>query len=283
MIGHPAAEDLPQLATLWREAFGDTEEETAFYFRHRHRNGNMLVFRAEGQVAGMLTMLPLALLADGKTMKTRYVFAVATKKAFRNHGISTRLLEAANSFASGEGCAATLLVPAGERLFEYYGKRGYQTAFFAGFLLFDRAELTDVTVSGDAVPCGVRAWSRMRDAAFGDSALYARWDEDALKYIKRSVEAGGGGVLRLRGKSGEAAAVCERRGDTLRVSELAGGMDAREAAALALEAFPAARCELRLRQGEARDARTIPFGMIRWLGPPPETGGGPNYLALAKD
>lgn len=283
MIGHPGADDLPQLSALWREAFRDTEEETAFFFQYRHRAENMLVLRLEDRIAGMLTMLPVALLAGGKALKARYVFAIATEESYRNRGVSTQLLAAANAAAAAEGCAATLLVPANERLFVFYGKRAYETTFYTDVLTFEAAALAAAPVAGAFSPCGVDEWSRMRDAAFGGSSLYARWDRDALSYIIWSVEAGGGGVLCLNGISGSAAAVCERREDTLRITELAGRMDPREAAALAIRRFPAARCELRLRQGEARGARTVPFGMVRWLTAPPKIQGAPNYLALAKD
>ena len=130
VIGHPGADDLPQLSALWREAFGDTEEETAFFFQYRHRAENMLVLRLEDRIAGMLTMLPVALLAGGKALKARYVFAIATKESYRNRGVSTQLLAAANAAAAAEGCAATLLVPANERLFVFYGKRAYETTFY---------------------------------------------------------------------------------------------------------------------------------------------------------
>lgn len=270
--------------SLWQEAFGDSREETAFYFRFRHRDENMLVMETDGMIAGMLSMLPLTLAAPGQRFPARYVFAVATKKERRGQGISTELLSAAHAQMREEGTAASLLVPADEGLFTFYGRRGYQMAFFVDELRLAGSDIAAHAPDGEVKDCGTGDYSRLRAAAFSGSRLFASWDEEALAFVIRSAKASGGGVLRLKNGHGEAAAVCEKRDGFLRVSELAlSGMSWQEAMALVHRRFKAERYELRLPQGTVPNDSPRPFGMIHWLVQPPDLKGAAPYLALAKD
>lgn len=270
--------------SLWQEAFGDSREETAFYFRSRHRDENMLVMETDGGITGMLSMLPLTLTAPGQRFPARYVFAVATKKERRGQGISTELLGAAHERMREEGAAASLLVPADEGLFTFYGRRGYQTAFYVRELQMTGSDIDAQALHGEVLDCTPGDYSRLRAAAFSGSQLFASWDEEALAFVIKSAQASGGGVLLLKSGRGEAAAVCERRDGFLRVSELAlCGMSWQEAMALVRRRFKAERYELRLPPGTVPDGSPRPFGMIRWLIQPPDLQGAPPYLALAKD
>lgn len=276
--------DLAELALLWQEAFGDTAEETAFYFQTRHRNEYLLLQEDDRGINGMLSMLPLELSAGETRLSARYVFAVATRKERRGEGISTRLLEAAHGRAEEEGCAATLLVPAEPSLFEYYGKRGYQTAFLLDEISLTAQEIAMRAPSGQVSFCSAPEYKALRDKAFAGSSLYAAWGQDALEYIKTGAEASGGAMIRLNGEGLQAAALCEARGNIMRVSELAlvSGTWQR-AMALIHQEINADAYQLRMQQGCLRPGATRPFGMIHWLRKPLEISGSPPYLAFAKD
>ena len=111
MIRFAQEADLPALLQLWQEAFGDgSGEEASYYFARRHQPQHMLVALEKGRVAGMLTMLPSRAGRPRQLISRRYILAVATLKAFRGQGISTRLLEAAHSHMRQTGAAAS---PAG--------------------------------------------------------------------------------------------------------------------------------------------------------------------------
>jgi len=284
MIRQPRDSDLPELISLWQEAFGDAEEEAAFYFRLRHRHGNMLVMEKEGRIAGMLSMLPVTLTAKSFCIPGRYVFAVATKKENRGQGISTALLDAAHEAMRREGTAVSLLVPADDGLYAFYRKRGYQTAFYLHEIILSAEEISPSPATGEVSLCGADEYFRIRSAAFTSSKLFAQWDRDALEFVRRSAEASGGALLRLRAGNAEAAAVCEVREGIVRVSELAlDGFIWRDAMALIHRHFKAERYILRLPEGMLGRDSLRPFGMIRWLREPPQMEGSPPWLALAKD
>lgn len=283
MIRQPCDQDLTELMALWQQAFGDSPEDTAFYFRHRHQHANMLVYEQEGNIAGMLSLLPIQLSLAGRLLPARYVFAVATRIESRGQGISAALLLAAHALMQAEGSAASILVPAQPSLFDYYQKQGYQTAFFVDEQLVDGSSLASPEVEGQVEVCTAAAYQAGRNQFFIGSRLFGLWDEAALDFIRQSL-AGNGAMLRLMVDGQQAFAVCELRDDVCRVLELVCPDDLRpQALALLHRHFQAQRYLLRLPQGSLGEQSTRPFGMIHWLIRPPALAGQPAWLAFAKD
>lgn len=284
MIRQASESDLPQLISLWQEAFGDTEEEALFYFQHRHQHQNMLVFEMGSEISGMLSMLPVHLHSPKQIISARYVFAVATKKARRGQGISTRLLEAAHQKMQREGSSASILVPAESSLFEYYGKRGYQTGFQVDQVHLKAGEISSWGAEGRLERCDAANYLAIRDDVYKNSQMFVRWDIDALRFIRHSAMTFGGGMFSISIGKRQAAAVCEARGDFIRVTELACGKEIwQQAMALIHQHFQSAKYQLRMQEGSLTEGSTQPFGMIHWLGEPTQTIGEPPYLAFAKD
>jgi predicted acetyltransferase len=153
MIRFATGGDRERLKKLWGDIFGDTPEMVEAYFAHRHRDENMLVETQGDDIAGMLTMLPLRLATPGKSFPARYIYAVATDTRYRNLGVSTRLLEHAHTFMQGRGEAAAILVPASPSLFDFYGKRGYKTAFSLDTVRFEDKNLPPFPGDGYFKPC----------------------------------------------------------------------------------------------------------------------------------
>lgn len=284
MIRHPVDADLPQLTALWQEAFGDSPEEAGFYLERRHRHENMLVDESAGQIHGMMSMLPLELLTPQKTLKARYVFAVATKKEYRGQGVSTRLIEEAHRSMQAAGIDASLLVPANPSLFEYYGKRGYQTAFSIDEAMIQAQDIKEPEDSSRIEPCSVEEYLQARDAFYRGSRLYARWDAEALRFANQYESAGLHVMLRMRIGARQAVAACVDRGTHHRVSELACDTSIwPEAMALIHRRLQAGRYLLRMQAGSLPSGSTRPFGMVHWFSKPAARGGAPAHLAFAKD
>lgn len=301
MIRHSREDDLPQLLALWQEAFGDTEDDARFYFKHRHHHENMLIHtEPKGTISGMLTMLPITLYSQSQSMAARYIFAVATSLAHRDQGISSRLLAAAHEHARKLGAAACVLVPAENSLFEYYGKRGYQTAFSVKQLTW----VTHVTEQNPAwlnrqmskalnnlkkqqttiSLCDTADWELLRNQSYAKSCLYGKWDINALEYINHSLQAGKAGVMHLTATGQQAAAVCEKREDTVRILELASpGIPWQWCLAMVHEHFKADQYLLRLSSDENIPIQARHFGMIHWIKPALECSGASPWLSLVKD
>lgn len=284
MIRFAAPADLPRLKTLWVDVFGDAPADVDAFFALRHRDENMLVDERGGLIAGMLTMLPFTLQTGcGDSYPARYVYAVGTAREARGQGIATGLLEAAHTHMERMGIAASVLVPASDGLFSFYAKRGYETAFALDVLTLPAEALPPFPKEGTSSPCTAAEYTRIRDLAFLNSSLYARWDAQAVSYAMRTFsQAGGVSALAWEGGSGCAAWEKTENGVLVRELALTQG-DIKTALAVLHGQLHAASYTVRLMRGTVPGAPERPFGMIRWLAPKPELAGGAPYLSLALD
>ncbi len=182
------------LKQLWQTVFGDAEAYIRLFFEHRFAPQNTMVALFEGAPVAMLYLLPITIRENDVDYDARYIYAVGTHPNFRAQGLSGRLLAATHARLTAEGVALSLLVPAEPSLFDYYGARGYKTEFYRQTVNFaaqrsqkdERAALTPVDLSGLLA---------LRDQAFGQSGLYARWDADALSYQQKEAALLGGETL----------------------------------------------------------------------------------------
>lgn len=282
MIRKATPRDHEALKALWMAAFGDSRNATDFYFEHRHKDEWMLVEEEEGQLRAMLSSLPIALRSPSGAQQGRYLFALATDERFRGQGIGGRLMLYAEEEAKKAGCLACALVPATPSLFQFYSERGYAPCFDYK-LLQVQAEDLPAPDDGDWLyqPSG-RQMLALRDEAFGDSRLYARWDEDALSFVKKAAQVYGAALFAFEKGSAKGYVYGEWEDDTLIVKDFPLiGIQPLPALALLHAAIGAKRYVLRLRpdsdQGEIR-----PFGMIKAFGALPQEGAAP-YLSFAKD
>lgn len=297
MIRLSRPEDLPQAKALWMQAFHDSPEATDFYFDHRNRWQNLLVEVENDQLRGMLTMLPMDLWMAGQALPARYFFAIATDERYRGQGISTRLMAQAEDLARQQGCAATLLVPANAPLFDFYGKRGYESTFH-----YDRLDIVPDRLSPCPegvrwLPCTAEDMLRLRDAAFGGSRLYARWGLEALAYVERAATVYEAPLLRFAAQGGEGYAYAEWEEEALVIKDLAlQGLSVPQALAILHSQLGASRYVVRLAEGMGQAAwdelgcssgadrlSPVPFGMLKPLAPLPLADGTAPYLSLGKD
>ena len=276
--------DHPQLKALWVEAFGDPLSEIDVYFAQRHQNAYMLVDVRENTVAGMLSMLPLALdTGSGQALRARYIYAVATAVPFRRQGISSALLRAAQAHIKASGEAAAVLVPASTALFDYYARREYETAFYVNLLTLSAKELPPFLAGGKCTACTAAEYKRARDMAFQNSSLYARWSESDIAYAIRTF-AQSGGVAALSWEGGRSYAAWEQTDNGVLVRELALLQgDVHTALSVLHQQLNAPQYTVRLAEGTLPSTTPQPFGMIRWMIPKPNRNGQPPYLSLAMD
>ena len=273
--------DHGQLKALWTQVFGDAPQEVEADFALRHQNENMLVWAQEDRIQGMLSMLPLTLIQGKEAYPARYIYAVATAPEQRGRGIAGLLLERAGELIRARGEAAATLVPASDSLFNYYARRGYHTAFSLNVVDFDAASLAGCPQAGLVLPCAGGEYTRVRDRAFSQSGLYARWEEEAVEYALHTLGDGGAALLNLEGGEG-VAAWSPMEGGVL-VKELAlVGISVPQALALLHRQIGAPWYRVRLAAGTQPEGKAVPFGMIRWLIPQPASGGA-GYLSLALD
>ena len=287
MIRLAQAADLPGIKRLWMAAFADSEAATDFYFDNRMPRekllDNLLVDTKGGELRGMLSMLPIELVSGGKSYAARYFFAIATDERFRRRGISTRLIEEAERETLARGGHASLLVPASDALFDFYGKRGFDSFFYYLPVRYEGENIGGCPEGARLLPPEPGALLRLRDAAFGTSSLYARWDEEAMGFIARASAAWGAPLLRFELDGGEGYAYCEPDGDGFVIKELAlDGID-RDRALAIIHSELGGQWYL-ARHAGVPGAEMTAYGMIRWLKPTPAMPPGQSpYLGLGKD
>lgn len=289
MIRRAVWADLPQIKQLWMQAFHDSEAATDFYFENRmpvrELLTHLLIDREQDEVRGMLSMLPIRLIAGEQSYPARYFFAIATDECFRRMGISTALIEEAERLTLEEGGVASLLVPANAPLFDFYGKRGYETAFYYELHHVQAQELPPCPADAVMLPLDVQEIERLRDAAFAPGGLYAHWDEQALGFVIKAADAWEAPMLRFATPKGEGYAYGEWDGETLIIKELAClGLTPMEALAIIHQQMDAKRYALRLMQSDQPGANKVPYGMIHQLDQSiSHLQGRMPYLGLGKD
>lgn len=284
MIRFAKDEDQAQLKALWQVAFGDSSAAVNFYFSNRHQNENMLVAEVDGHIAAMLTMLPVQLAFGTDMRRGRYVYAVATARQYRGQGISSELLTYCHDYMQKNCEAASVLVPASDHLFEFYGKRGYKTDFFVENFTLHAKDLPSCPQGAVCTPCSSADFFRLRNAAFSEHSIFVQWDEDALGYIIKSNAAFGDGVYHIRTAFGEGCAVCGWRGRKIFIREIAVlNIDLPTAVSILHQTLGAEEYSLRLPAGSIKGSVPQPFGMIHYLGDIPELHGKSPYLSLVLD
>jgi len=122
-INNPTAAQVPQLRSLWQEAFGDTEEFLNIFTAKAMSADRCRCITVDGEVAAALYWFDC--LHMGK--KIAYLYAVATAKKHRGKGLCRDLMENTHRWLQAHGYVGAILVPQSEALVALYEKMGYET------------------------------------------------------------------------------------------------------------------------------------------------------------
>ena len=153
----------PAVTALWQEAFGDPSELIGSFLERLSYDVRGWVLQADGVMASMAFAVSTKIEFGTATAPLWYVYALATRRAFRGQGRMTELLSAVRAEAQGN-VPYLALCPAEETLVPFYRKRGYVPYFSARFVTVSRAELENAPFA-DA-PC--------------QSVGSVRWSPDAI-------------------------------------------------------------------------------------------------------
>ncbi|WP_297127847.1 GNAT family N-acetyltransferase [uncultured Eubacterium sp.] len=122
------------IVPLWNEAFGDSKEDIVFFIENI-KNARCFAYFKNGKAVSMLYLVDCAL--DGK--QSHYIYAACTTQSCRKKGYMSALIE--HCIAEfDEVC----LIPANEKLIEYYKRQGLNFEYSVDKLKFDECkELVD--------------------------------------------------------------------------------------------------------------------------------------------
>ena len=120
-IDHPRNDQIGQLRSLWKTAFGDTEDFLDLFFQTAFSPSRCLCANRGDTVAGVLYWFDIQW--AGK--RFAYLYAIATAPEHRGKGICAGLMEAVKSQLSQGGYTGLLLVPQDGGLAAMYRKMGF--------------------------------------------------------------------------------------------------------------------------------------------------------------
>lgn len=283
--------EFPALTEIWKACFKDTEENTVRIFEKLQKPENILVLPCGGEIAAMLSFREFELTSPENQCKAAYIYGVATHPAYQGKGYSTVLLGNAAKLLTHRGYACAVLVPAEESLFGFYQKRGFETAFKLNKATVEVCEIKDGE-SFEFKEIDVKTFGFTRDEHFGDSKMFACWDDEYLEYIAMESKLSGGGALGFERDGKRVCAMCYVDGDTVLVKELAAAPSELEAAIRSLKShFGGAKRFLFYLREDVKTSYTnnlLPFAMIQWYDNKVRTdmeasGGSSAYIAHVLD
>ena len=115
---------IADLKKLWQEAFHEPEDFTELFFSEGFSRNRCHCIWEDGVPVSALYWFDCFL----KGRKLAYIYGVATLKSHQGKGLASQLMEQTHEILKNQDYAGAFLVPAGESLFDFYRKFGYETA-----------------------------------------------------------------------------------------------------------------------------------------------------------
>ncbi len=121
---------IPSLIKLWHDVFGDSEEYIKLFFRKAYYDGECFAETHDGEFISAFYLLKCSVRYAGKVYEGRYLYAAATLPEYRGKGLMSKLIGEATAYCKDMGLDFIALVPAGDSLYGYYGRYGFQEAMY---------------------------------------------------------------------------------------------------------------------------------------------------------
>lgn len=125
-----------KMYSLWQSCFGDDRETINMFFKNSFSYENAVICTDKAEVVSQLFLLPEKLSLGEREYFAYYIYAAATAESYRKQGIMGSLLEFTSALAADRKADYLFLVPATEKLFDYYEKFGFYKALYAEKTVF---------------------------------------------------------------------------------------------------------------------------------------------------
>lgn len=278
---------------IWKLCFGDPDSFIDFYFANRYIEDKTLLLLQEGEIAAMLTMIPVKTLdSHNQGFNTTMLYAIATHPKYQNRGFASQLMEASTSYPRANTSGLSILVPASKELFEFYRRQGYQDAFSIREAQLTRDGIEYLSIGEDhhclISPTAPEEYNRRRTEQL-EGRLYIAYADEEIAYQKKLSQLSGADIYAIDVEGSQGCAAIERvDANKVFIKEL---LLPKEFIASAIkqiaQLFPSKEFTLRTPSylGEDIGGSIRPFGMSKALGEieleikPEELG----YLGFAFD
>lgn len=132
------------IVSLWCEAFGDTPDDVLFFLNNA-RNIKCVCLLENMMLRSMLFLVDCKI--KDKNGKYKYIYAACTAALCRSKGYMSMLLQYCT-----DKYVNVLLIPADEKLAEYYKKRNFNHKVSVKDIVFnERHEITEYLFDGCAL------------------------------------------------------------------------------------------------------------------------------------
>jgi GNAT superfamily N-acetyltransferase len=256
MIALAKDDQKEEMALLWHICFGDSMNYIRNFFSRRFDPSGAMIYLANRKVVSMLFMLPAVVRMNGGHEPAQYIYAVCTHPDYRKRGIMRALMEAAWDQALKRGERFSVLLPASDELYLYYGDMGYLEYFKRRRV--EGAFADSAHSPAPHTPARPRSWGgsghllldpaperihRIRQSLFGEREGTVLWDEPAAAYAISALEVYGGRIrcFEYEGRQGYVMGYVDKAKDTAVIQETAAAPGLwLTAARVVAEHFPAA-------------------------------------------
>lgn len=193
MVRLSKSDDISGIISLWKEAFGDSDEDIRFFLDANYKPENTLVNECDGKITSVLFLLDGYMHIKNNDYPSYYLYAACTLKEYRGRGQMAELLEFAKELSRYRNKYFISLKPAEESLFEYYSRFGYRTAFYKKSAVINLSDILSDSVTKSEADGFIL--SDIRNNHFANSD-YFKWDETSVEYAVKQNEHYGGFIFK---------------------------------------------------------------------------------------
>lgn len=185
--------DINGIISVWKEAFGDSENDIRFFLDEHFKPDNTVISECEGEVASVLFLLEGDMHIAGKDYPSYYLYAASTLKKFRGRGMMSDMLDFSKNIAYERNRHFIALKPAEESLYNYYSRFGYQSVFSKRKSFFKK------TKTGTQIPeyDSDLIFSELRNNAYSQYD-YFKWNKASVDFAVKHHKYYGGEIFSNR-------------------------------------------------------------------------------------
>ena len=193
--------EINQQKEIWKLCFGDSDGYINFYYANRYREDETVVLFCDGVIVAMLTMIPVRLVTpDNRSESSTILYAIATHPKYRNRGFAAQIMDFSSKYLATKDIHFSMLVPAGQQLFEFYQKRGYHTAFYIRESVLTSQTIESFPGSADLY-CKITSATpekyNLRRKQYLNGSLYVDYDDEDVIYQKKLSRQSGADIYNI--------------------------------------------------------------------------------------
>ena len=210
--------DIENLIEIFKVSFNETEENLRYFFVHKFKKEKCTVCIVNNEVVSSLNMFDTNLVGQKGLEKAIYIYGAATHPKHRHKGYMSKLINYSNMLAFNHGYNYSTLLPAKEKLYDYYKKLGYLKFFKSRFLNISKSEILNY-INSDFNLTKLLTFDDMSNLRYNICKRHlgsAMWNSDDIKYAVNMNSQYGGAII----LSNEGYAICYiDKNDTLQIIE----------------------------------------------------------------